>query len=153
MKKTTGMMIGLGFTVIFTLCGCASGDSGNTGEASSGVGGTASVIELFGETPLNAEETASLMERYETGTAEAEALEKLGKTESEIVDEGFRLLCSQYVEKCEQMECVHRVVDAWTDFREYMSADNDFAETLGAMIAEYQTVQSGMEAVEKSTPV
>lgn len=149
MKKTTGTIIGLIFTVMFTLCGCASGDSGNNGETSSGVGGMASDIELFGETPLDAEEAASLMERYEMGTAEAEALEKLGKTESEIVDEGFRLMCSHYVEKCEQMECVHRVADAWTDFREYLSADNDFAETLGAMIAEYQTAQSGMKAIEK----
>ena len=140
MKKATGTITALIFTVMFTLCGCASGDSE----------GMATVKGTSEEKPLeNAEEAANLMERYEIGTAGEEVLERLGKTDSEIVDRGFRLLCSRYVEKCEeQQNCVHRVVDAWTDFGKYMSSDNDFAELLGTMITDYQTTQSNIKAIE-----
>lgn len=148
MKKATGAIIGLIFTAMFTLCGCASGDSGNNEETSSDAGGMTSVMEVFGETPLDVEGTAALMEQYESGMAGAKALEKLGKADSEIVDEGFRLLCSRYVERYEEKECVQLAVDALTDFGKYLSPDNDFAELLGTVSAGYQTTKSGMKAIE-----
>ncbi len=148
MRKTTGAVIGLILTAMLMLCGCASDDSGDNGETSSSVGGMASVVEKFAEAPLDAEGIVALMEQYESGMAGAEVLEKLEKAEPKIVDEGFRLLCSHYIEKYEGVECVQYVVGAWTDFEEYLSLDNDFAEGLGTMIEGYQTAQSGMKAVE-----
>ncbi len=50
MKKATGTIIGLIVAAMLTLCGCASGDGGNSEETSSDAGGMGSVIENLGET-------------------------------------------------------------------------------------------------------
>ncbi|MCM1186538.1 MAG: hypothetical protein NC251_10435 [Lachnoclostridium sp.] len=152
MKKSISMIMGLTLTVMFLLCGC--GSDGSEGTAAP-IGGTKGTPEKASEkasekTPLeNAEDAADLMEEYEAGTADAGVMTRLEKTESEIVDEGFLLLCGRYVERYKEEECVQYVADAWGDFGKYLSPDNSFAKLMDRMVTGYQTEQSGINTIEE----
>ncbi|MCM1326342.1 MAG: hypothetical protein NC094_04135 [Bacteroidales bacterium] len=152
MKKSISMIMGLTLTVMFLLCGC--GSDGSEGTAAP-IGGSKETPEKASEkaskkTPLeDAEEAADLMEEYEMGAADAGVMARLEKTESEIVDEGFLLLCGRYVEKYKEEECVQYVTDAWEDFGKYLSPDNSFAKLLDRMVTGYQTEQFGINTIEE----